>query len=254
MRPGRTPPSPTCACASLGSRSQWPRSRSPRPTTAPPPATPPQDRPRELAGVSAPSCPCSAPQVPGTPTTSRRPTPTRSPPSPSPAAAYHCAHPTRPDPRAAAAAEGVPTAAYYGEDTPRPVRRCMWYRTRICGLPRVPIPRARVNKARSRPAEPNPSGFAGPTTTRKPWYSSWWRRLLGRYKRRGFCLGIQVRDSNPNYSRSGIGPYLFLASSRFRECLFRRRYVTWRRILGFDSADPGHTAPQTLRSQPAARC
>jgi hypothetical protein len=120
-------------------------------------------------------------------------------------------------------------------------------------VPRTSLPRRRVNKARSRPAEPNPSGFAGPTTTRKPWYSSWWRRLLGRYKRRGFCVGIQLRDSNPNYSRSGIGPSLLLASSRFRECLFRRRYVTWRRTLGFHSADPGHTAPQTLRSQPAAR-
>jgi hypothetical protein len=50
----------------------------------------------------------------------------------------------------------------------------------VCGLPRTSLPRRRVNKARSRPAELNPSCFVGPTTTRKPWYSSWWRRLLGR--------------------------------------------------------------------------
>src|ERR687897_550380 len=39
---------------------------------------------------------------------------------------------------------------------------------RANGLRRIHLPRTRVNKARSRPAEPNPSGFAGPTTTRKP--------------------------------------------------------------------------------------
>src|SRR5215211_27904 len=108
MLPGRTPPSPTCACASLGSRSQWPRPVSPRSTTARPPATPPPDRPQEeSAGVSAPSCPSSAPPAPGRPTTSR-PTPTRSLPSPSPAAAYLCAHPTRPGPHAAAVAGVIP--------------------------------------------------------------------------------------------------------------------------------------------------
>src|SRR5215213_1173052 len=120
MRPGRTPPSPTCVAASRGSRSRSRRPRSPGPTTARPRATPPPDRPQEeLAGVSVPSCPCSAPPAPGRPTTSR-PTPTRSPPSSSPAAACLCAHPIRPDPRPVAAAEVAPTSAYYGEDTPRP--------------------------------------------------------------------------------------------------------------------------------------
>jgi hypothetical protein len=115
------------------------------PKQRPPPATPLQDRPRELAEVSAPSCPCSAPPVPGRPTTSR-PTPTRSPPSPSPAPAYLCTHPTRPDPRATAAAEGVPNVAYYGEDTPAPFGDACGTGPRICGLPRIPLPRTSVNK------------------------------------------------------------------------------------------------------------
>ena|SRR5215218_1276674 len=77
---------------------------------------PPQEE--EAAWVSAPSCPYSEPPAPGRSTTSR-PTPTRSPPSHSPAAAYLCRHPTRPDPRAVAAAEVAPTAAYlWGRYTP----------------------------------------------------------------------------------------------------------------------------------------
>lgn len=58
----------------------------------------------------------------------------------------------------------------------------------------------------------------------------------------------EVRDSNPSYSRSGIGPYLFLASSRFRECLFRRCYVT--------CPLPSVSAPEipdTQRHKPYAR-